>query len=51
MRPQPEEWQRFEAPIKRFIDAGLLERNGPALRLTAAGVLLSNEVFQEFITT
>ena len=51
IRPRPEEWQRFDAPIRRFIDAGLLERDGGTLRLTSAGVLLSNEVFQEFIST
>ena len=51
VRPQPEEWRRFEAPIRRFLDAGLLETEGGMLRLTGRGVLLSNEVFQEFITT
>ena len=49
MRPRPDEWRRFEAPIRRFLDAGLLETDGEMLRLTAKGVLLSNEVFQEFI--
>ena len=51
IRPQPEEWQRFEAPIRRFLDEGLLETEDGMLRLTGRGVLLSNEVFQEFITT
>jgi oxygen-independent coproporphyrinogen III oxidase len=50
IRPEPAEWLRFEEPIRRFIDAGLLEANGDALRLTGRGVLLSNEVFQEFLT-
>lgn len=49
VRPAPEEWLRFEAPIRRFIDAGLLEAAGGTLRLTRRGVLLSNEVFREFI--
>ena len=49
IRPQPEEWRRFEQPIQRFIHEGLLERDGPSLRLTNRGVLLSNEVFAEFI--
>jgi oxygen-independent coproporphyrinogen-3 oxidase len=50
IRPEPEEWRRFEEPIRRFLDAGLLETGGGVLRLTGRGVLLSNEVFQEFIT-
>ena len=36
-------------PIRRFLDAGLLETDGETLKLTARGVLLSNEVFQEFV--
>jgi len=36
--------------IRRFLDEGLLETEDGMLRLTGRGVLLSNEVFQEFIT-
>jgi oxygen-independent coproporphyrinogen-3 oxidase len=50
IRPAPEEWRRFEQPIRRFLDAGLLETDAGVLRLTGRGVLLSNEVFQEFLT-
>jgi oxygen-independent coproporphyrinogen-3 oxidase len=35
--------------ICEFIEDGLLEREGDILRLTGRGVLLSNEVFQEFL--
>jgi oxygen-independent coproporphyrinogen-3 oxidase len=49
VRPAPTEWQRFAAPIQRFLDAGLLETQAGMLRLTGRGVLLSNEVFQEFL--
>lgn len=49
IRPTAEEWSRFEGPIHRFVDAGLLQADDGALRLTARGVLLSNEVFQEFV--
>jgi oxygen-independent coproporphyrinogen-3 oxidase len=49
IRPDPEEWRRFDAPIRRFLDAGLLVTDGATLRLTNRGVLLSNEVFQEFL--
>lgn len=46
---RPEEWSLRAAPIKRFIEGGLLVREGDRLRLTGAGILLSNEVFEEFI--
>lgn len=49
IRPEAEEWQRYEQPIRRFVGEGLLETDGGVLRLTPAGVLLSNEVFSEFI--
>ena len=35
--------------VSRFLRDGLLERNGSRLRLTNRGIMLSNEVFQEFI--
>lgn len=50
IRPEPREWQHFSEPIRRFIEQGLLETDGGVLRLTSRGVLLSNEVFQEFLT-
>jgi oxygen-independent coproporphyrinogen-3 oxidase len=49
--PAEAEWSRFQAPIQRFLSEGLLARDGQKLRLTDRGVLLSNEVFAEFITT
>lgn len=49
IRPEEAEWRRFREPIERFLEAGLLESGGGVLRLTRRGVLLSNEVFQEFI--
>ena len=48
--PTAAEWDRYAAPLARFLADGLLERDGPAVRLTSRGVLLSNEVFQEFLT-
>ena len=49
IRPSIEEWVRFANPIRRFLDEGLLESAGGMLRLTNRGVMLSNEVFQEFL--
>ncbi len=51
IQPLAEEWLQFERPIARFIADGLLARDGTRLRLTDRGVLFSNEVFAEFITT
>jgi oxygen-independent coproporphyrinogen-3 oxidase len=42
-------WAPFEAAIERRIKDGLLEIAGNRLRLTSRGVLLSNEVFAEFV--
>jgi oxygen-independent coproporphyrinogen-3 oxidase len=50
IHPNPSEWTRFGAPIQRFLSEGLLAREGAILRLTSRGVMLSNEVFAEFIT-
>lgn len=50
IRPEAEEWRQFAAPIARFQDAGLLETAEGYLRLTSRGVMLSNEIFQEFLT-
>jgi oxygen-independent coproporphyrinogen-3 oxidase len=50
IRPEPREWECFGEPIRRFIAQGLLETDGDVLRLTSRGVMLSNEVFQEFLT-
>ena len=49
VRPTQEEWTRHQEPISRFIEQGLLESDNGSLRLTNRGVLLSNEVFQEFL--
>lgn len=49
VEPTPAEWLQFQKQFDRFLDAGLLERQGSRLRLTSQGVLLSNEVFEEFV--
>jgi oxygen-independent coproporphyrinogen-3 oxidase len=42
-------WSPFEEAIERFLREGLLESHGDRLRLTPRGVMLSNEVFAEFV--
>ncbi len=42
-------WEPFAGPIRQFISDGLLEQFGERIRLTGRGVMLSNEVFQEFV--
>ncbi len=51
VRPDAEEWRRHGAAIGKFVDAGWLETDGGVLRLTPRGVLVSNEVFAEFLTS
>jgi oxygen-independent coproporphyrinogen-3 oxidase len=49
IEPAEHEWQRFAAPIDKWVQAGYLERTGSRLRLAPRGVLISNEIFQDFI--
>jgi oxygen-independent coproporphyrinogen-3 oxidase len=49
--PDAADWREHGVAIQRFLDAGLLEQSGGTIRLTHRGVLLSNEVFQEFLHT
>jgi len=44
------DWQRFGAAFERLLSIGMLERANGNLRLTPRGVMVSNEVFQEFVT-
>lgn len=47
--PEPSERARFDKPIAKWLKAGMLEKTDGRLRLSRRGVLLSNEIFQEFI--
>ncbi len=44
-----EPWGPFSENIRQFIQDGLLEQSGARVRLTPRGVMVSNEVFQQFI--
>jgi coproporphyrinogen III oxidase-like Fe-S oxidoreductase len=39
----------YAEAVERFVELGLVEYDGQRLRLTGRGVLLSNEVFEEFV--
>jgi oxygen-independent coproporphyrinogen-3 oxidase len=43
------DWQRFGAAFERLIALGMMEQTGARVRLTSRGVMVSNEIFQEFI--
>jgi oxygen-independent coproporphyrinogen-3 oxidase len=49
IQPTGQEWSRFAEPIEKWLAAGMLERDGQRLRLAESGILLSNEIFQDFI--
>jgi oxygen-independent coproporphyrinogen-3 oxidase len=49
IEPQPSERVRFAEPIRKWLSNGMLIEDGPRLRLSDRGVLLSNEILQEFI--
>jgi len=42
-------WSPFDEAIAGFVRDGLLESNGSRLRLTSRGVMVSNEVFANFV--
>ena len=43
------DWQRYGATFEYFLSTGMLERANGNLRLTPRGVMVSNEIFQEFL--
>lgn len=49
IQPTEAERRRFRGPIERWRTEGLLLDDGVTLRLSNRGILLSNEVLQEFI--
>lgn len=49
IEPTPAQWLKFSRPIEKWRAAGMLECEGNSLRLSDRGVLVSNEIFQEFV--
>ena len=49
IQPTAAERDRFAEPIARWLGEGMLESQGATLRLSSSGVLLSNEILQDFI--
>jgi oxygen-independent coproporphyrinogen-3 oxidase len=49
VRVDDEDWRRFGPALDYFLSNGVLERHNGNLRLTQRGVMVSNEVFQEFL--
>ncbi len=49
MTPTSEEWMRFAAPIEKWTNAGMLIQEANRLRLSPQGVLVSNEILEDFI--
>lgn len=47
--PAAKDLNEFQKPIRDAMERGLLEMDGPVLRLTPLGVLFSNDVFEGFI--
>jgi oxygen-independent coproporphyrinogen III oxidase len=42
-------WARYGSSLEPFMGEGLLERDGPRLRLTRSGMLVANEIMAVFV--
>jgi oxygen-independent coproporphyrinogen-3 oxidase len=40
---------KYEGALEDWLQQGLAQKTGDVVRLTASGMLLSNEVFQQFV--
>lgn len=43
------DWTRFGPAFDRFLSGGVMEQSGNRLRLTPRGLMVSNEIFEEFL--
>ena len=44
------DWARYGSAFERFLSGGVMERYAGRLRLTARGIMISNEIFEEFVS-
>jgi oxygen-independent coproporphyrinogen-3 oxidase len=49
VRPDVSDWVRYGATFDRHISTGMMESDNGRLRLTNRGIMVSNEIFQEFL--
>jgi oxygen-independent coproporphyrinogen-3 oxidase len=47
--PDAADWLRHGAAFEHFLSSGMMETANGRLRLTSRGVMVSNEIFQEFL--
>jgi len=50
VEPDASDWVRFGPAFQRFLAGGVMEWHEGRLRLTPRGIMISNEIFQEFLT-
>ncbi len=50
VQPDEVDWRRFGDALEFFLSAGVMEQVNGNVRLTPRGVLVSNEIFQEFVS-
>jgi oxygen-independent coproporphyrinogen-3 oxidase len=49
VRPDASDWRRYGLALERHLATGMMESNGGRLRLTNRGIMVSNEIFQDFL--
>ena len=47
--PDAADWRRFGPALERHLSTGMLESVDGRVRLTSRGIMVSNEIFQEFL--
>jgi oxygen-independent coproporphyrinogen-3 oxidase len=50
VQPDASDWLRFGPAFDRHLASGMLEASSGRLRLTNRGIMVSNEIFEDFVT-